>query len=238
MHKFLTCCAALLIGATALFAQNPYDYSEKWNVSITGGGLFSGNENYFSYKDHGRFYDLINWQGAVSVGYDFSKYFGTRVWVGYGKNAGAGNVKQTNFGEGHGFFPYTFKSINPFADAILNITGLAEEITPLTTKFYAGIGLGYSWDMTRSKRNMWPDGIHPLQQPTENNLAFGFRLGAMVEYNLHENLGLLVDLNAEAYVDNFNGIRPYEHEIDEREGYAGFPLDLRAYASVGLIYHF
>ena len=88
MKKFITVCAALLIGATALFAQNPYEHAEQWNVSVTGGGLFSGSENYFSYKENGRFYDLINWQGAFSVGYDFSNVFGTRLWVGYGKNAG------------------------------------------------------------------------------------------------------------------------------------------------------
>ena len=100
MKKFITVCAALLIGASALFAQSPYDHEGQWNVSVTGGGLFSGSENYFSYKENGRFYDLINWQGAFSVGYDFSNVFGTRLWIGYGKNAGAGNVRQT---AGNGF---------------------------------------------------------------------------------------------------------------------------------------
>ena len=238
MQKFVTCIAALLIGASALFAQSPYDHAEKWNVSITGGALYSAGENQFSYKEHGRFFDQINWQGAISVGYDFSTVFGARLWAGYGKNAGAANVRQTNMGGGNGFFPYTFKSVNTFADAILNILGLAEEVGPLTPKFYAGIGLGYSWDMTRSKRNYCPDAIHPWQIPTEKNLAFGFRLGTMVEYDFGNNLGILVDLNAEAYLDNFNGIWPHDEDIAEREGYAGFPLDLRAYASVGLIYHF
>lgn len=238
MKRFITVCAALLIGASALFAQSPYDHSEQWNVSVTGGGLFSGSENYFSYKENGRFYDLINWQGAISVGYDFSNVFGTRLWVGYGKNAGAGNVRQT--AQVGGFFPYTFKSVSTFADATLSVLGLAEEVGPLTPKFYAGIGLGYSWDMKRSKRNnnAYNDDIHPWQDITNNNLAFGFRLGAMLEYDFGNNLGILVDLNAEAYVDDFSGLRPYESDIDWREGYAGFPLDLRAYASVGLIYHF
>ena len=237
MKKFITVCAALLIGASALFAQSPYDHSSQWNVSVTGGGLFSGSENYFSYKENGRFYDLINWQGAISVGYDFSNIFGTRLWVGYGKNAGAGNVRQT---AAHGFYPYTFKSVSTFADATLSILGLAEEVGPLTPKFYAGIGLGYSWDMTRSKRNnnAFNNDIHPWQNITNNNLAFGFRLGAMLEYDFGNNLGILVDMNAEAYIDNFSGLRPFEDDIDEREGYAGFPLDLRAYASIGLIYHF
>lgn len=237
MKKFITVCAALLVGASALFAQNPYDYSERWNVSLTGGGLFSGSENYFSYKENGRFYDLINWQGSFAVGYDFSKYFGARLWAGYGKNAGAGNVRQT--GDGSGFFPYTFKSISTFADAILNVMGLAEEDGPFTTKFYAGLGLGYSWDMTRSKRNTFDgEGIHPMYPPKEKNLAFGFRLGAMLEYDIRPNFGFLIDMNAEAYVDNFNGIRPSEDDHSSREGYAGFPLDLRAYASFGVVYHF
>ena len=77
-----------------------------------------------------------------------------------------------------------------------------------------------------------------MYPPKDKNLAFGFRLGAMVEYDFTHNLGLLIDMNAEAYVDNFNGIRPSEDDHSSREGYAGFPLDLRAYASIGLIYHF
>ena len=81
-------------------------------------------------------------------------------------------------------------------------------------------------------------GIHPWQEITDKNLAFGFRLGAMFEYDFGNNLGILVDMNAEAYLDNFNGLWPKDADIDEREGYAGFPLDLRASASVGLIYHF
>ncbi len=198
MQKFVTCIAALLIGASALFAQSPYDHAEKWNVSITGGGLYSAGENHFSYKENGRFYDQINWQGAIAVGYDFSNVFGARLWAGYGKNAGAGNVRET--AQVGGFFPYHFKSVNTFADAVLNILGLAEEVGPLTPKFYAGIGLGYSWDMTRSKRNnnSYNGDIHPWQDVTNKNLAFGFRLGAMVEYNFGNNLGILVDLNAEA----------------------------------------
>ena len=237
MKKFITVCAALLIGASALFAQSPYEHAEQWNVSITGGGLFSGSENYFSYKENGRFYDLINWQGAFAVGYDFSNVFGTRLWAGYGKNAGAGNVRQT---AGGGFYPYTFKSVSTFADAILSILGLAEETGPLQLKAYAGIGLGYSWDMERSKRNTntYNNVIHPWQEITNHNLAFGFRLGGMLEYTFTNKLGILLDMNAEAYVDDFSGLRPFEQDIDQREGYAGFPLDLRAYASLGLIYHF
>ena len=237
MKKFITVCAALLIGATALFAQSPYEHAEQWNVSVTGGGLFSGSENYFSYKEHGRFYDLINWQAAMAVGYDFSNVFGTRLWAGYGKNAGAGNVRQT---AGDGFYPYTFKSVSTFADAILSILGLAEETGPLQLKAYAGIGLGYTWDMERSKRNTntYNKEIHPWQEITNHNLAFGFRLGGMLEYTFTNKLGILLDMNAEAYVDDFSGLRPFEDDIDQREGYAGFPLDLRAYASLGLIYHF
>ena len=238
MKKFITVCAALLIGASALFAQSPYDHEGQWNISVTGGGLFTVGENYFSYNEHGRFWDQLNCQGAFSVGYDFSRYFGARLWAGYGKNVGAMNARQTLIGEGRGFFPYSFKSVNTFADAILSITGLAEEVSPLSVKFYGGIGLGYSWDMTVSKRNMVYPQFHPLLTPTEHNVAFGFRLGSLIEYTFTEHFGLVADLNAEAYVDDFNGVNPSNNEIDQREGYAGFPLDLRAYAGFGVVYHF
>ncbi len=123
MQKFVTCIAALLIGASALFAQSPYDHAEKWNVSITGGGLYSAGENHFSYKENGRFYDQINWQGAIAVGYDFSNVFGARLWAGYGKNAGAGNVRETAQ-----VINISAKSKNTSGVIMLSLMGIASTI--------------------------------------------------------------------------------------------------------------
>lgn len=226
MKKFVTCCAALLIGATALLAQNPYDYSGKFNVSVQGGVLFSVNENHFTYFENSKTKDMFKPIAAANVGYDFSKAFGMRVQVGYGENAAAANSRETN---GQGFYPYTFKSISAFADGILNISGLAEFESAFSLKGYAGLGFGHSYSFTDAK--------HPWQQINGENNVFGFRLGGICEYDFGA-FGIYADLGGEAYTDMFNGLKPHETDHAVREGYAGFPFDLRATLALGVICHF
>lgn len=229
MKKFVTCCAALLIGATALLAQNPSDHSGQLSLSVQGGVLFSVNENHFTYFDNDKTMDLINPTVAVNIGYDFTKAFGTRIQVGYTpKNAAAANSKETL---GQGFYPYTFKSISAFADFILNINGLAEFDNAFSPKLYAGLGYGHSYDLS--------DSHHPWQTKyiTDPNNVFAFRLGGICEYDFG-NFGIFADLAGEAYTDSFNGLNPNEWDHDKREGYAGFPFDLRAVLSLGVICHF
>jgi len=229
MKKFVTCCAALLIGATALLAQNPSDHSGQLSLSVQGGVLFSVNENHFTYFENSKTKDLFNPQASVALGYDFTKVFGTRVQVGFSKNAAAANSRETN---GHGFYPYTFKSITAFADFVLNVSALAEFDGPFCLKGYAGLGYGRSFDLT--------DSGHPWQGAyiTDPNNVFGFRLGGICEYNFSKGFGVFADLGGEAFTDKFNGLRPTEEDHSGREGYAGFPFDLRATLSLGVVCHF
>lgn len=234
MRKSATLMVALLMGAVSAFAQDRYDYSGRWNVSAQGGAMFSINENVHSYTGQGNTADLFTAQGSFSVGYDFNKAFGVRVNVGYGKNVGATNYKDTKLDYPTQRFPYEFQGVNVFADAILNINEWAEEDSPFSPKVYAGVGVAQTFGFKETGDH------HPWQwdrEVTKSNTPIGFRFGFIGEFDFRNGLGLFVDLSGEAYMDNYNGLKP--NEGDHRgEGYAGFPMDLRALASFGVIYHF
>ena len=229
MRKTLICIAALLLGASSMFAQNKaaYDYTGCFNVSVQGGMNYSLSENHFSYYDNRMGKELFNLQGSVSVGYDFSPAFGVRFNVNYGKNSGACNVRQTSQ---RGFWPYDFNNLDFFADAILNLYGLAEETGPFAIKLYAGLGWAYTFGFT--------DADHPWQDTYKDNGSLGLRAGAIFEYDFKNGFGIFADLSGAGYTDRYNGLEPLNTDQDSYNGYAGFPFDLKAQISLGIIYHF
>ncbi len=225
---------ALLLGAVSVFAQDRYDYSGRWNVAVQGGPMFSINENVHSFTGQGNTIDLFTAQGQVALGYDISKAFGVRFAAGFGKNISAGNYKQTKLDYKDQRFPYEFYSVNFFADAILNINEWAEEDSRFSPKAYAGVGFAQTFKFKETGDH------HPWQwdKISKSNTPLGFRVGFIGEYDFANGLGIYVDLCGEAYMDNYNGIHPETEAHERGEGYAGFPLDLRALASFGVIYHF
>ena len=64
------------------------------------------------------------------------------------------------------------------------------------------------------------------------------RAGAIAEFNFKGGFGIFADLCGEAYTDMFNGLRPFEFDHTAGTGYAGFPFDLRASLSLGVLYRF
>ena len=227
MRKTLICIAALLIGAASVFAQNKeaYDYTGRFNVSVQGGMSYSLSENHFGYYDNHRVKDLFNLQGSVSLGYDFSPAFGLRLNVNYGKNSAACNIRET---ADHVFRPYDFSNIDFFADAMLNLFGMTEETGPFAIKLYAGLGWAYTFGFS--------DPEHPWQDLHQTNGSLGMRLGGIFEYDFKSGFGIFVDVSGAAYTDN--GLEPENEDQEAFNGYAGFPFDLKAQLSLGVIYHF
>ena len=234
MKTILTSFAALILGASALFAQVGEQKPERpMYISVQGGMLFSANENTFSYSDNGVFKDLFTPQGSFSIGYDFGTRAGARLNVNYGKNASGANVRQTNGNHpqtGKHFFPYTFNNASAFVDFTWNIAEEGYE-GPIVPKVYAGVGFGHTFGFT--------DSGHPWQTIYDPNNAFGFRFGFLGEVMFSNSFGALIDLSAEAYTDQFNGLRPSKEEQEVHgKGYLGFPFDLRGLASFGIAVHF
>ena len=231
MKKIVISILAVALGASALFAQSANERpSNPFWIGVQGGGLLSINENAFTYQEVGKFWDLLSTQASVSVGYDVNRQLGLRLNVNYdGKNDSANNSRQT---AGGGFWPYNFKSISVFLDGTWNLTDEFYK-GPFAPKAYVGIGLGHTYDLT--------DSGHPWQgaHMTDPNNSFGFRVGFLCEWRVSDFFGLFVDFAAEAYTDNFNGLKPTEQDKKtSAKGYPGYPLDLRGLGSFGLALHF
>lgn len=230
-HRIICFAVALLCGLTAAWAQEPSkevpSHANRVYLSIQGGPAFNLYENAFSYWENGRGVELFTLQGAAALGYDFSDSYGMRLQAAFGNDAGACNVRQTS---GDGFYPYAFRHVNVFADAVVNLSGLRGKVTAFRPKLYAGIGGAYTFDFT--------DAGHPWQEVVGKNIVFGFRGGFIAEYTLRSGLGFLADFCGEAYTDMYNGLMPSEEDQKNYEGYGGFPLDLRGTISLGLVYHF
>ena len=218
---------ALLLGAASLYAQKPLTQKGRVSLYVMAGPALSLHENAFSYRDEGRSMELLDLQYAAAVGYDFSEAVGLRFQGAFGKDAAACNVRQT---AGNGFYPYTFKHVNGFADVVLNLSGLSGKATVFRPKIYAGLGGAYTFGFT--------DPGHPWQKITTKNTVFGFRGGFIAEYNFPFGLGMFMDLCGEAYTDMYNGLMPSDEDQQNYEGYAGLPFDLRGIASFGLVFRF
>ena len=219
----ILCVAALTIGAAAFTGGAQDKPAHPFYIALQSGGLVSVNENVFSYHDNGRTADLVTQEFGLAIGYDFSNYFGARLSGAFGKNVSACNVNQTSAG---GFYPYDFKSVNVFADAILNL----KPSGVFSPKLYVGAGGAYTFGFS--------DPGHPWQEVRSGNAAFGFRGGFIAQWDCGEHVGIFADLCGEAYTDQYNGLRPNSEDQSKADGYAGFPLDLRGVVSLGVLFRF
>ena len=232
MKQFICIVCALCLGATVMSAQEEErqqapSHAGRFYIALQGGPALNIYENAFSYGDNGRTMDLLTLQGALAVGYDFSEVFGLRLQGAFGKDAGACNVRET---AGGGFYPYIFRHVNVFADAVLNLAGFRGRSTAFRPKLYAGLGGAHTFGFT--------DPGHPWQKVVNKNTVFGFRGGFIAEYTFKPGIGIYADLCGEAYTDMYNGLEPTEEDKRRFEGYPGFPLDLRGIISLGVVYHF
>ena len=217
MKKLLAVALAVVLSCALAYAQPVKHIHEgRFYAGLQMGPMLNIYENAFSYKENGKGSGLITYQAGLVLS------------ASYARNAGACNTKDTS---AHGFYPYTFSSVNVFADAILDLYGLSDLATFLRVKLYGGMGFGHSFNMSDSK--------HPWQDVSDPNTVFGFRFGGIVEYNLNDHIGIFGDLCGEAYSDKYNGLMPSSQEQAENyEGYGGFPLDLRGLISFGVLYRF
>ena len=227
MKKLTSILAILLLGIVSVSAQNAFIGGHRaWTFAIQGGPLYSINENGFSYRENGKAMDLFTLQGSAAIGYEFTNALGARISIGYGDNRGACNTRNT---AAQGFYPYSFKSVNAFLDGTLDLFGNYGISSAFRPRFYLGVGLGHTFGFT--------DPNHPWQEQymTFKNTVFGFRGGFIAEFDFTPSFGMFFDLGCEAYNDKYNGLEPRKQDQQHYTGYAGFPLDLRPMASLGVI---
>ena len=221
MKKCIALIAFLLLsGMTDLSAKrpinvvSPYQYGHRWYISLQGGPSRGFYENMKSYTDYGRFWQAFSFFGALSVGYHFNDALDFRLSGSYGYNAGA--ASPTN-----NFYPYTFHAAEAFADLLFNPNALGENNTPLSPKFYLGLGGAFT--------HRFSDPGHPYEVLSQKNLCPGVRAGTMLEYDFESGFGLFADLCAEVFSDWYDGLEPDPQKLR---------LDTNLRLSFGMIYHF
>lgn len=213
MKKFVCALLMSVVALGAMAQEEREDNRLGWNVALQGGPHFSAFEN----TKHASFGDCISGHAALSVGYDFTHAFGTRLEVSYGKNVSGTNTKES----GRPVVLYHCKDVSVFADAIFNLSYLGGDKRPnyaVEAKGYVGIGVGMPDKGT--------DPNFAYYNPGDPKTAFGMRIGAIAEWHATQRLGFLVDGCVTGYSDKFNGAD------------AGVRMDLRLGLSFGVIYHF
>ena len=207
-------------------------------ISVRGGVMGNVYDNFKSYLNHYRSFDLLTTGFAVDGMYDFSSLFAVRVSLAMGKNAGSCNSQEA----GGGFYPYIFRSFNAFADAMVYF-GMPHDA--FSSRIYGGLGYAYTFDLVEDKNGVtsWP---HPWESLTgqklphtqEPNDVFGFRVGYLGEWHITPEIGFLIDACSEFYTDTYDCLRPTLEDHNVYRGYAGFPFDIRLCLSLGIAYHF
>ena len=233
----LTFTVCLLVSAVSVGAQTR-KVSAPWGISVRGGVIGNVHENVMSYFRHRRFSDLVTAGFSVDGMYDFTNLFGVRLSVASGKNAGACNSQEA----GGGFYPYQFRSINAFADAMIHF-GTPEDA--FSSRIYGGLGLGHTYDLIEEVKegvtdwpHPWATPDQPLPRTKEPNNAFGFRVGYLGEWHVTPEVGILIDACGEFYTDLYDCLMPPFDDHGSYRGYAGFPFDMRFIVSLGIAYHF
>ena len=224
MRKFILLAAALLFSAVSLFAQlTPYEYGHRWYFAFQGGPLYFNSDYCSRLSKEGRYGELFTVGAGVAVGYNFDDAHAIRVIGDYARKTGVCEefvfVNADPTDDPIPAYTYKFRSINLFADYVVNYNAMAEYNTPFNAKSYFGLGVGYSFDFTDPK--------HPEVILTDPNLVPAFHLGLILEYDFKDSFGLFADLGTAFYFDRYNG----------RER-IGFPLDMDVRFHLGLIYHF
>ena len=207
-------------------------------VSVRGGVIANAHENVRSYFNHSRAIDAITSGFALDGMYDFTNLFGMRVSASVGKNAGACNSAQA----GGGFYPYLFRSVNVFGDAMLHF---GTPYDAFSSRAYFGLGYAYTYGLIEEVKDGVTNWPHPwatsessIPMTKEPNSVFGFRLGYLGEWHVTPEVGILVDACGEFYTDMYDCLMPATDEHASYRGYAGFPFDMRFILSLGIAYHF
>lgn len=215
----------VLLALSVLGTATAQNNQKKFAVGVGGGALLSFGENFFTYTENGKFGGLVSGQGNIWGSYNMNRNLGLRLSVGAGSNSGARNSREVS---GHGFYPYRFTSINTFLDLMIDPRGRHSKLKVFAPALYVGVGYAYTFGVYNTN-----DAYH-WQVITDPNHCFGFRAGFVANFSVSELIDLYIDLCAEAYTDNYNGLQPSQRDKEIREGYAGFPFDVRLPLSFGV----
>lgn len=211
MKRIMSALAALLllVGTAAAQENSPCCASMSYKpypyvfIGLQGGGQHTLSDYRNSKGAYllGRRGSVITPVAGTSVGAMFSPEVGARLHAGGWKNRGG--VK--------GYGVYDYKYVTSDVDLMVNLVNLfsKHKCCPKPVGFYllGGVGLTYAWDNDDFLAYQAAGAPFSELAWKDNTLVHNFRVGVMAEANVHKNLGITLEVDANNLHDRFNSKR-------------------------------
>ena len=155
-------------------------------------GIQGGGQTTFTNYNNAK---LITPNTAVSLGGWFTPVVGSRLHV-------SGMWNQGGFKGGDNDYKYDYKYVTTDFDLMLNLVTLfgRKDYYPVNLYFIGGIGLNYAWDNDDAF-------VRKTDMPRaykDDLFSHNARVGAQLDVNLHKNVSLNLEVDANSLGDRFN----------------------------------
>ena len=194
--KRLMAIAAIACVAAPVMAQDTeddgLDYKPYPHMFV---GIQGGAQTTFGAYDNSK---LITPTASVSFGAFFTPVVGARLHVNGIWNKG-GYRTYDDAGVKTDFGKYDYKYVTTDLDLMINMCTLfgKKDYYPVNAYLIGGIGLNYAWD-NGDAQNLG------LTYAYDHRLSHNARVGAMVDYQVHKNVSINLEVSANSLSDRYN----------------------------------
>lgn len=176
-------------GAQTATTDDGLDYKPYPHMFL---GVQGGAQTTFTNYDNMK---LITPTTSLSFGAFFTPVVGARLHFNGWQNKGG-------FKDATQDFKYDYKYVTSDLDLMLNLVTLfgRKNYYPVNLYLIGGIGLNYAWDNDDAYANK----AYMPKAYEKDKLFHNARVGAMLDWNLHKNLSLNLEVNANSLGDRYN----------------------------------
>ena len=188
---FAVLATASLVAVPAMAQESDYEPAPHWFVGVQGGGQVTITKNYDLPK-------LVTPTASIYFGRMFTPVVGARLHVnGIWNKGGLRDVPVA--GENKA---YEYKYVTTDLDLMLNMCTLfgKKESYPLNAYLIGGFGLNTAWD--NGEAYALKDQMPFAWDGTR--LSHNARVGAMLDWQLHKNVSLNLEVAANSLSDRYN----------------------------------
>ena len=185
----LAMCVSATAGAQTATTDDGLDYKPYPHMFL---GVQGGAQTTFTNYDNMK---LITPTTSLSFGAFFTPVVGARLHFNGWQNKGG-------FKDATQDFKYDYKYVTSDLDLMLNLVTLfgRKNYYPVNLYLIGGIGLNYAWDNDDAYANK----AYMPKAYEKDKLFHNARVGAMLDWNLHKNLSLNLEVNANSLGDRYN----------------------------------
>lgn len=176
-------------GAQTATTDDGLDYKPYPHMFL---GVQGGAQTTFTNYDNMK---LITPTTSLSFGAFFTPVVGARLHFNGWQNKGG-------FKDATQDFKYDYKYVTSDLDLMLNLVTLfgRKNYYPVNLYLIGGIGLNYAWD----NDDAYDYKAYMPKAYEKDKFSHNARVGAMLDWNLHKNLSLNLEVNANSLRDRYN----------------------------------